>query len=323
MKVTPHAAPSVIAKVHSPPPEQSGPGLFSDLLTPKPSGNPAAGNAAQARDTDQDGGSAGSMMKPRAAASGTATEDDPASTAMEGVQAPDVAKAATIPGTGTVFTQGSQDLQNRNVFGFNQLGVFGRYGAPAAQSRSQTDGDSSAPPGYLASGYLQANLPTSSSPASRQDDPDFVVQSPNATAGDDAQRQPTETQTSAARITSPTLRAQVTGQGGPEAAPETAAGAEATNDVFAAPADGRSNVAGQAQRRGSHVGPSLLVSEADDGLSIVARSTDALENYSDLRHRLDDTAAEFGMKISEFQLNGSTSQSPASIPGGPHGNRTR
>jgi hypothetical protein len=334
MKVTPHAAPPVIAKVHAPPSERWASGPFSDLLNIAPNADahvdPAENsmNGALAVDTGKAATIPGTgtvftqvsdllNIAPNADA-----HVDPAENSMNGALAVDTGKAATIPGTGTVFTQGSQAQQSENVFGFNQLGVFGRYGAADAQDQSQTGGNCSPPPVNVPPGLPQTGSPLSGPSASLQGGPDSALQSlDRAGAGDVPSLQAGPHASGAHIISLP--GAPAADLATPEAATDILAETNAVEDGIAAPAKGRPSAAAQPNRRSGSASPSLVVSDANGSLSIVARSTDALENYSGLRRRLEDTAAEFGMKVSEFQLNGSPSQSPVSIPGGQHGSRTR
>jgi hypothetical protein len=77
------------------------------------------------------------------------------------------------------------------------------------------------------------------------------------------------------------------------------------------------------ERKGSNSTVSLLVSGADDGLSVTVGSSGDLENYSELRRLVEETAADFDLKISSFQLNGFNPQSFTSALGGKSGSRTR
>ncbi|MEJ0027185.1 MAG: hypothetical protein WDN01_14245 [Rhizomicrobium sp.] len=68
----------------------------------------------------------------------------------------------------------------------------------------------------------------------------------------------------------------------------------------------------------------LAVATTGTALTIVARSTFASEaETADLRRMLERTAAEFGMSVSEFQLNGAAVAPSVANLGGTHGHRTR
>ncbi len=69
----------------------------------------------------------------------------------------------------------------------------------------------------------------------------------------------------------------------------------------------------------------LVVSGSDDDLVIVARSMgETAEESAKIRRAVEDTAAEFGLDISEFQFNGAAVESSSSpAPGGKNGSRAR
>ncbi len=70
---------------------------------------------------------------------------------------------------------------------------------------------------------------------------------------------------------------------------------------------------------------SVLVAGSDGALAVVAGAAgEGVEDYAGLRRRVQDTAAEFGMDVAEFQLNGASGgKSFPSIMGGHHGRRAR
>jgi hypothetical protein len=69
----------------------------------------------------------------------------------------------------------------------------------------------------------------------------------------------------------------------------------------------------------------LVVGGPNEALTIVARGMDqSVEDGARLRRLFEETAADFGMDVAEFRLNGSATQpSSRSIAGEGHGSRTR
>jgi hypothetical protein len=217
---------------------------------------------------------------------------------------------------GIAAPRSEQEMRD-DTFGFGQLGVFGRYGA---QARTQSPEYPQGTAGNIApmAGETEAGQ--------KSECPD--APSNGVMAGQ------TRSLADAGAAFASALNQNGSRDGGGAGKIDLAA---VLSDAAAPSAQStQTGSAGEAPsvgEEGEHVkmpgrnsdipGISLLASGTDDALSIVVGSRNRQEDYSGLRRLLEDTAAEFGVKLSDFQLNGSRSQPSVSVPGGNHGRRAR
>ena len=219
---------------------------------------------------------------------------------------------------GIVSPRSGQEMRD-DTFGFGQLGVFGRYGA---QAQAQSPEHSQGAAGDVApmAGETEAGQKSECSDA------------PQPATGVIAGQTRSFADAEAAFASAPG-RVGSRGEGcagkiDPAVALDDAAAPSAqsaqTGSADEAPsAMEESEPVKLPDRKSDAPGVSLLASGTDDALSIVVGSRNGQEDYSGLRRLLEDTAAEFGVKVSDFQLNGSRSQPSVSAPGGNYGSRAR
>lgn len=201
--------------------------------------------------------------------------------------------------------------QRINVFGFGDLGVFGRYGAQAGQGPQVSGSDGGeVVPDDLAEFRQQSAL-------------DAVMDCPSAAASGRwrAGNLEVSVQSFKAAPSSMVLAVAISAASA-QGAPVSPRGDEAfTGDDCAPAADGEP---GTMPERGSDISAvSLSVSGEDGALTIVARNGNEQDNPLELQRLIEKTAAEFDMHVQEIHLNGSSAQSFKSILGGSNGSRTR
>lgn len=68
---------------------------------------------------------------------------------------------------------------------------------------------------------------------------------------------------------------------------------------------------------------SVSIAGADSALNVIVRGNLLQEGSSPLREMIENTAAEFGMKVSRLWLNGGETKSSATASGGQNGSHTR
>ena len=211
---------------------------------------------------------------------------------------------------GIVAPQSSFQQRN-NVFGFGDLGVFGRYGAQAGQGPQVSGSDGGeALPDDLAEFRQQSAL-------------DAVMDCPSAAAS--GRWRAGDLQISAHSFKAPassTVLAAAIGAASTQGAPVSPRGDEAfSGDDCAPAADGEP---GTMPERGSDISAVYISVSGEDGaLTVVARNGNPQDDPLELQRLIEKTAAEFDMQVQEIHLNGSAAQSFKSILGGSNGSRTR
>jgi hypothetical protein len=219
---------------------------------------------------------------------------------------------------GIVAPRSGQEMRD-DTFGFGQLGVFGRYGAQARAQSSEhplgATGDAAPMAGQTEAGQkgecsdtpqpadgVAAGQPRSSA------DAEAAFASAPGRVGPRGERCAGKIDLAVALDDTAAPSAQSALTGSVDEVPS----AMEERDPVKMP-----------DRRSDAPGVSLLASGTDDALSIVVGSRSGPDDYSGLRRLLEDTAAEFGVKVADFQLNGSRSQPSVSASGGNHGRRAR
>lgn len=223
--------------------------------------------------------------------------------------------------TGGNVAAPQSEHEGRYVFGFGELGVFGRYGALTAPESFPAHSEVGQK--TLAGGAGANSRELQSIPSAR-------VANPTQVSLDCAATGSTDSADASARKSFPSNQP---GESGPTAeiastsvVLSTAERAQVQYVVI--PAEGNCVAAGArvfaGTIRSAYKTPvSLTVHDENGRLSVVARSANDQEDYLALKHMVEETAAEFGLRVDEFQLNGSKKKSFTSILGGNSGNRTR
>jgi len=205
------------------------------------------------------------------------------------------------------------DLEQRGqVFGFGELGVFGRYGARANPGRTQE-----APGGDPAAVLEDRAEPhENAGPVMAADHPPAEETADRAVAG--------QTETPVQFLEAAPASGTVLVADSVAASPEAESFAEQIaepGDNFAA---GPDRTPAEIPSQASDSAPiSLVVSEENGALAIVARAGVKQDESPELRRRMEKTAAEFGMQVRDIHLNGSAAPSFTSILGGNSGSRIR
>jgi hypothetical protein len=222
---------------------------------------------------------------------------------------------------GSVAAPQSEHEDQQYALGFGELGVFGRYGALAApespSARSEINQKKLAGGARANSRDLQNILSES-------------ITNPTGLLFDCAAAGPTDRADASVRKSLPSNQHRESAP--PAEVASTGAFLSTAENVevqFAVVPAEESNGATRARAfastiRSAFKSPvSVSVYEESGTLSIVARSADNQEDYLALRRMVEETAAEFGLRVDEFQLNGSKQKSFTSVLGGNSGNRTR
>ncbi len=212
--------------------------------------------------------------------------------------------------------------QPGTAFGFGELGVFGRYGAQVAEGRSPAPELAATPTLGATESPQETECPIAprdfqfGNGASEQSQPLSNVESAS--------------ESTFARLANlvPNGNSQATGEGAVPAAPVEEEMSKqpfvvTQNSDGVSTAEGGGELVRIPERKSDGSGVSLLISGTDDALNLVVGSGDERENYFELRRLVEETAADFDMKVSSFQLNGFKPQSLTSALGGNSGSRTR
>jgi len=202
-----------------------------------------------------------------------------------------------------------QELSQK-TFGFGELGIFGRYGqqevmAQSTRSRSNPDGD---------------RLTGKASPRT----PDSKSGLPQIYEGSDTEHESATASSESFRIRPAPPQITIAGIMPSVSYCDAKLGPLEQVDAIDAPAgrDGMvsKNCVRVANARLADI--SVSVSGPGEAINIVARSPVGSGSYSGLQKKLEDVAAEFGVKVSEFRLNGHQ-QAVTSTVGDNDGRRTR
>jgi hypothetical protein len=220
------------------------------------------------------------------------------------------------PANSVAAPRRQQEGGNR-ALGFGELGIFGRYGAQS-HKMPRPEQQETGPAACAAPAFEQSAPPVSSLPpgTSSHNGHAMAAGTPAALDGEfgrmPANLDPREI---ALNIVPEAGRTNIL-SGDPPALDElAAAGGNEMGEARARENPGADSAAG------SNV--SLQVSEEGGELSVIARSSNPGESYSDMQQLVKKTAAEFGKKLADFRFNGAAEQSFTSALGEPHGSRTR
>jgi hypothetical protein len=206
--------------------------------------------------------------------------------------------------------------KHTGALGFGELGVFGRYGASAQEGPHSTTRVKGAEAAPVTQAEIRGEEGAIASSSLVLDGPQGG-QVPALPAGFAMVAGPGPQE--AAASLEPVAPAVVGGDDGLGAF----AGAL---EIASMPETESSAAAGEAQRpppaEDNKPDQNLLVLGKDNALNVIARGGDGREDYATLRSRVEETAAEFGMKISDFRFDGAASQSFIETLGGRNGSNT-
>jgi len=215
---------------------------------------------------------------------------------------------------GGVVAPRSELEQRGQVFGFGELGVFGRYGAQENPGRTREAPDRDP----------AAVLEDLAEPAEHAGPVMATGRPPAEDAADGAITGQLEGPAQSVKASS-TLRTAPAAGMAPAATEEESFSEQVEepgpdDNITASPDRRTAEMPGQANDSAS---VSLTVSGEDGALTIIARAGIKQDENSELQRRMEKTAAEFGIQVQDIHLNGSVAPSFTSILGGNSGSRIR